>query len=437
MEKVEGEAMKPIGIVICNYNKSEFVLECIQSVLESTEQNFDIYVVDNASTDDSVEQIKKKYGNQVNLIENDENLGGSGGFNTGLRVVRDKGYQYFMCLDDDALVDENAIHTLYHYMEEHPDVGMAGCRVYHTQMPEYIQQCGLIIDFKRCTIQTLYADTPEDGTLPDVISCDAAATCALMVRGSVIRETDVGIMPEDNFIYWDDTEWGHRVHLAGYHIVTLGSAKALHQMGANVKKSTTFTNYYMWRNRINFFMRYTPEEDLEQMSIQVLSDIFDCMYESMFREEHNNMQTIAYALQDILQGVRGKADEYKLLSNDADDAANDKLTTCVQDKDTFFIVEDGYDEDAVFLRNFLQNANPALTETPQKSQADIVFHLCKNIFQIKDFSSEEVYIDGNRSCILNEEDVLTVKNYEYCKSLFLYMNQGVFLAAARNFRKDN
>ena len=196
--------MNPIGIVICNYNKREFVLECIRSILESRVQNFDIYMVDNASSDGSAEAVKKEFPDRVTVIENSENLGGSGGFNTGLRVVRDKGYRYFMCLDDDAQVDENAINALYEYMEANPDVGMAGSRVYHMQMPEYIQQCGLMIDFDYCNAKTLYADVLEDGTLPDVIECDTVATCAVMVRGDVIRNTDVGLMPEDNFIYWDD-----------------------------------------------------------------------------------------------------------------------------------------------------------------------------------------------------------------------------------------
>ena len=119
--------MNPIGVVICNYNKKDFVLQCVQSVLESKEKNFDIYVVDNASSDGSAEALKKAYGNRITVIENKENLGGSGGFNNGLRIVRDKGYSYFMCLDDDAAVDENALSVLYHYMEEHTDTGMAGC----------------------------------------------------------------------------------------------------------------------------------------------------------------------------------------------------------------------------------------------------------------------------------------------------------------------
>lgn len=284
-----GDYMNPIGVVICNYNKKEFVLQCIQSVLESKVHNFDIYMVDNASTDGSVDAVRKNYGEQVTILENKENLGGSGGFNTGLRVVRDKGYSYFMCLDDDASVDENAINELYEYMEKNPDVGMAGARVYHRQFPDYIQQCGLMIDFEHCQAHTLYADRLEDGSLPEVVECDTVATCAVMIRGDAIRTTDVGIMPEDNFIYWDDMEWGHRMHLAGYRTVTLATAAALHQMGANVKKPTTFLNYYMWRNRANFFMKYTPEDKLETMSVQALGDFFHAIYESMYRCEHNTI----------------------------------------------------------------------------------------------------------------------------------------------------
>lgn len=424
--------MNPIGVVICNFNKKDYVLECVQSVLESKVDNFDIYVVDNASTDGSVEALEKTYGDQITVLANEENLGGSGGFNTGLRVVRDKGYEYFMCLDDDALVDENAIFELFEYMEANPDVGMAGCRVYHRQMPDYIQQCGLYIDFDHYTAQTIGADQLEDGTLPDVIECDTVATCAVMVRGSVIRETNVGIMPEDNFIYWDDMEWGHRIHLAGYRVVTLAAAKALHQMGANTKRPNTFINYYMWRNRTNFFMRYTPEEKMDEMSAQVLGAIFDSMYESMFREEHNVMQTISYAYQDALAGVRGKAEEYKILLNDAND---DKLIAFMKEKKSFCIIPGNQEEEYIYLRNFLQSVNPDLVEMAEE-EAEVVFRLCPYIFQVGDLSRKEIYIDGDRNCILTEDDAEVCRNYQYSKLLFIYMNQGVFLAAARRMREE-
>lgn len=425
--------MNPIGIVICNYNKRDFVLDCIRSVKESKVQNFDIYVVDNASTDDSVEAVRKEFGDDVTILENGENLGGSGGFNTGLRVVRDKGYPYFVCLDNDVQVDEYAIQALYEYMEENPDVGMAGSRVYHMQMPEYIQQCGLRIDFENCTAKTLYADRLEDGTLPEVITCDTVATCSVMIRGSVIRDTNVGIMPEDNFIYWDDMEWGHRIRMAGYRIVTLAASKVVHQMGANVRKPDTFLDYYMWRNRTNFFMRYTPQEKTEEMSTKLLGSVFDAMYESMFRNEHNVMQTISYAYHDALTGVRGKAADYKILKNDAND---DKLERYLADKKSFYIVEEGQQEDAGYLRNFIYKVNPTIRETPSPESAQAVLHLCPYIFHVKELSLQHIYIDSERNCIVDAEDVTAVQNYAYSKLLYIYMNQGVLLAAMEEMRRE-
>lgn len=390
--------MNPIGVVICNYNKKDFVLQCVQSVLESKEKNFDIYVVDNASSDGSAEALKKAYGNRITVIENKENLGGSGGFNTGLRIVRDKGYSYFMCLDDDAAVDENALSVLYHYMEEHTDTGMAGCRVYHTQMSDYIQQSGLLIDFDNCTAKTIGAD-----------------------------------MPEDNFIYWDDMEWGYRIKLAGYRVVTLAEAKALHQMGANTKKENTFINYYMWRNRTNFFMRFTPEAQMEAMSVKVLGAVFDAMYESMFREEHNVRQTISYAFYDALAGVRGKADSYKIMKNDAND---NKLIQFLHNKKSYAIKSGGQEEDAYYLRNFISSVNPEIVEK-EESKAEIVFQLCDYLFCEKELpEGKEILIDSVRNCIINSDDMEVWKNYNYSKWLFIYMNQGVFLAAARRMRGE-
>ena len=117
--------MKQIGIVICNYNKKNDALACIRSILESKFQDYDIYVVDNASTDGSAEAIRNAYGEQVTLLVNQENLGGSGGFNTGLRAAFQKGYPYLMCVDNDALLDENAVGNLLAFLQEHPETGIA------------------------------------------------------------------------------------------------------------------------------------------------------------------------------------------------------------------------------------------------------------------------------------------------------------------------
>ena len=422
---------KEIGVVICNFNKKDFVIESVKSVQESVGVKPDIFVVDNASSDGSVQALKSLYGDSITVLENSENLGGSGGFNTGLRRVREEGYKYFFCLDDDAGVDENALKVLYDYMEANPDCGMAGCRVYHRQLPEYIQQSGLKIDFEHCSAVTIGADQLEDGSLPEVIECDTVATCAVMVRGDVARCEDVGIMPESNFIYWDDMEWGHRIHLAGFRVVTLASAKAVHQMGAIVKRPNTFINYYMWRNRTNFFLRYTPEDQLDNMSYQILSAFFDALYECMYRNEHNIKASISLAYQDSLTGVRGKAGEGRILPNDAND---DKLIAFIGEKKSYYLIDTGFEEDAEYLRNFFEKEAPAMKPVEKPEQAEVVFELCENIFHVKDLSMEKVYIDIFRNALLDEEDAEALREYEYAKLLHVYMNQDILLDAVKKLR---
>ena len=423
---------KELGVVICNFNKKDFVLDSVQSVLESKGIEPDIFVVDNASSDGSADALKSTYGDKITLFENSENLGGSGGFNTGLRFIRDEGYKYFFCLDDDAQVDESALKILYDYMEENPDVGMAGCRVYHLQMPGVIQQSGLKLDFEHCSAETIGADTPEDGSMPDIIECDTVATCAVMVRGDVARRPEVGIMPEDNFIYWDDMEWGHRIHLAGFRVVTLAAAKAVHQMGAIVRRPNTFINYYMWRNRTDFFLRFTPEEQLEQMSYQLLSAFFDALYECMYREEHNIKASISLAYQDALTGVRGKAGDGRILDNDAND---DKLIAFINTKKSYYLIDTGYEDDAQYLRNFFEKEAPQMKPVSSQGEADAVFELCGDIFSVKDLSMQKIYIDIYRNALIDEEDKQMISNYEYSKLLHVYMNQDILLDAVKKLRQ--
>ena len=128
--------MKRVGAVICNFNKKEDVLNCIQSVLESKYTDYDLYVVDNASSDGSAEAIREKYGSQVTVLVNAENLGGSGGFNTGLRKALEKGYEYLYCLDNDgARLMKMQWVSWWSFWQTHPDSGMAGSRVYHMENP--------------------------------------------------------------------------------------------------------------------------------------------------------------------------------------------------------------------------------------------------------------------------------------------------------------
>ncbi|MEE3393334.1 MAG: glycosyltransferase family 2 protein [Lachnospiraceae bacterium] len=297
--------MKRVGIVICNYNKADWVVKCIQSVLESKYKDFDLYVVDNASPDDSVDRIQKEFDGKLTLIENAENLGGSGGFDTGLITAMEKPYEYLMCIDNDALLDENAVGALVDFLDDHPETGIAASKIYHMEKPWLVQNFGQNIDFDNFCTSVPYLNHEEDGTMPDFVYTDSVPACSLMIRRSVIDE--IGVMPRENFIYWDDTEWCYLCNKAGYKVASVGASKALHSMGAKKEYLNTFPVYYGWRNLIAFFARYSSEENYERMADNFIGGVFYVQFAGWYKGETAMSSTVMAAFDDALDGVSGPA----------------------------------------------------------------------------------------------------------------------------------
>lgn len=425
--------MKQIGIVICNYNKKDDVLACIRSVLESKFQDYDIYVVDNASVDGSAEAISNTYGEQVTLLVNQENLGGSGGFNTGLRAAFQKGYPYLMCVDNDALLDENAVGNLLAFLQEHPETGIAAAKIYHREAPDYVQQFGQKIDFENFCTDVTYLNAYEDGSMPEYVYTDAVAACALMIRRSVIEK--IGFMPEENFLYWDDTEWCYLCNRAGWKVASVGNAMALHAMGAKKELENTFPTYYAWRNWLRFFMRYTEPEEWEAMAGTFLDSMFQIVYEGLHKGEKNRIRTVMLAYDDALHGVTGKAGENRIFTLDTADGPWDKLFSAAP---AYVLHTDKYPGTAQDIRDRAERMGYDIrwyeaSEAPEKIP-EIV--LCDNIFQIEDLSLQKIYIDINDCILASEEDVLDVINYNYSRRTFIESQKPIFLQRLREQRQE-
>lgn len=416
-----GIKMKKVGIVICNYNKADCVLDCIQCILESRFQDFDLYVVDNASSDNSVAEIRKHYP-QVTLLVNEENKGGSGGFNRGLRQAYEQGYPYLMCVDNDALLDENAVGSLYEFLENHPEVGMAGSKIYHTEAPDLIQQFGQKIDFEYFCTEVPHLNQVEDGTMPEYLYVDSVAACSLMVRRSTIDR--IGFMPEENFLYWDDTEWCHKCNLAGMKVASVGTSKALHAMGAKRESENTFPTYYAWRNWIAFFAKYTPEEDYEKMAKTFLSSIFQIAYEGLHTGMSAKTKTVALACDDALHGVTGRAGENRIFQLDYPDEPFRKL---FEASDVYYIETNGYEWLAEELQQKAEQLGYHVQWTEQKEEGVSVIALCPSIFELEDLSLQKIYIDIEYCILRTEEDAMDVINFNYSKRMYLFAETPVFV----------
>lgn len=437
--------MKKIGIVICNYNKQDYIIRCIESVFASTIQDFDVYVVDNASTDASVKTIEEAFGSKVQMIVNKENLGGSGGFHVGVEKALEMGYPYIMCVDNDIIMAPNNIEKLYDYMEQHREIGMLGSRVMYMDKPERIQAMGAIIDFEKYTYQDYFRNYLYDETIPQVTECDYVPANSMMLRREAIEKA--GNIPKDNFIYWDDMEWGYLIKKAGYMVQCYAEAVVWHK--ANFKSTSTFGKYYMWRNRLAFFMKYLPHEKREDFSKKILTELFHMIYGCNYKGEYNLIKTLMYAYDDALHGIRGKATDNKIMQREI---VEHKIDLKFKDKEKVNIIAnediDALEEiikrltdinpdmqicvltskdDELFVRKQFPQVQVVTTATFQVLSHDETLVMCSHVFDVEQPSVEGMYVDKWCNLIDTEEDYHYCSSFRVNKELFLRCRMSVLM----------
>ncbi|KHD38322.1 glycosyl transferase [Clostridium acetobutylicum] len=367
--------MKKLAVVICNYNKKDYLLKCIDSVLESSYKDLDVYVVDNASKDGSSDSVRENFSKKVILINNKQNLGGSGGFNTGIKEALKKKYKYIMLLDNDVIIEKSAIENSFNYLERNLNTAVVGSKIYSMDNKDKIQEMGARIDFENFYINPLYKGYTDSRNFPEVVQCDYVPACSMMIRMEALKK--VGIMDEGNFIYWDDIDFGYRFKMKGYKVSVYSKSVVWHKMGV-AQRINTFGTYYFWRNRINFFIKYIEKDKIERFSFKIFDEVMQAVYSCNYIGKYNSAITILTAVDDAINNVRGKADENKILELEK---IEDRFEKIIKDKKNIVLLSNVSIE---ILRNTIEKINN-LNCTGKLSIA------CSNIKEIKEqFKGYEV-----------------------------------------------
>lgn len=298
---------KQIGVVICNYNGGEYLRRCVESIMASDRDDYDIIIVDNASTDGSSTLVKDKY-SQVILINNNENLGGAGGFDIGFRYALKAGYPYIMAMDNDAIVAEDAIRLLYEYLSSHNEAGMAAAKIMCMEESDRILDYNGRLDFRNMIVWLNWWMKPDCEESQRVSEADFAPTTASMIKREALEAS--GGMDPEYFIYLDDIDMSQRIIRSGYKVVSVGKAKAWHKSGFSQHGiQTTFKQYYFSRNRYYFFSKYISEKDIPFVVESILRDAYKNVRCGESESSTAKAETARYALEDFISGIRGKAPE--------------------------------------------------------------------------------------------------------------------------------
>ncbi len=224
--------MTNLTISIVNYNTGKYLLRCLKSLeLDAADINLEVWVVDNASVDNSIELVKKtKFTYPIHFILNDQNLGFGQAHN---QVLKNINSELVLILNPDVEVKKEDLKILVNYLNKNPDVGAI--------TPEIILSNGKIdltahrglptpwASFKYFVFKddSLYHLTNLD--LTKIHEIDAITGAFLLTRKSVLEK--VGLFDEDYFMYAEDIDLCFRIKKAGYKIIYFPEIKVLHHKG--------------------------------------------------------------------------------------------------------------------------------------------------------------------------------------------------------------
>ncbi len=287
-----------VAIVIVTWNKISYVMELLTSLRSINYDNHDIIVVDNASTDDTCQTIREQFPH-VNLIVNSENLGGTGGFNTGLRYVLEKGgYKYTWLLDNDAVVERETLIELVKVMEEDNEVGITGSVIMEPDM-DMIVELGAFVSWSIGTWKPNYRNNrlsamEEIGTT----EVDYVAACSSLVRNEALYK--IGVMDERYFIHWDDIDLSLRAKQAGYKVMASPKSKAYH--GLEDKPINPLISYYDIRNGLLTITKHQSGAKRFLYILNMLRGTGKGVVYSLLSGLHTTSKLLIYGPLDFIRG---------------------------------------------------------------------------------------------------------------------------------------
>ena len=308
--------------IIVTWNKKEYVLKLLKALrdLDYPADRLDVVVVDNASTDGTPEAVREGFP-EVHLIVNDKNLGGSGGFNTGLSYAYSlpRGtYKYLWLLDNDVLPHREALSWMVRTLEENPVYGACGSVMMQLDFPWRINEIGAFFSYSTGELRLNYhlleipslvgKDVAEliksridlsqyITNLPDVVEVGYSAAASLLVRDDVARR--IGLF-KDFFIHYDDVEWCLRMRKEGYPVVVSTRSIIWHLSG--ITKIPTWVLYYDNRNALEVVRLHGTGADLKSVWKRFLKK--PLYYTLIGKQDLANI--IEEGLMDYLKGCFGR-----------------------------------------------------------------------------------------------------------------------------------
>ena len=247
-----------LSIVIVNWNTKALLLACLASVYATVKEvRFEVFLVDNASSDGSVEAVRAHYP-QVRVIQNEKNLGFAAANNMALRDMQGR---YALLLNTDTVLTEGAIAKLHAYLESQDDVGMACGQLLNedgskqNSIANFPSPLTLLANetVLRLLMPERFPSKRRDYAAP--IPVESCIGACLMVRKEAMDA--VGLLDERYFFFMEETDWALAMSKAGWKSCFVPEARIYHLQGQSAGHNVR-ARIMFYRARYTYFQKWFP-----------------------------------------------------------------------------------------------------------------------------------------------------------------------------------
>lgn len=254
--------MPELSIIIVSWNTRDLLRDCLLSIYRETKAiSFEIFVVDNASSDNTQVLVTKEFP-QVKLIKNKENVGFARANN---QAITESKAEYILLQNPDTVVLSGALDTMLDFMEKHPQVGVIGpkllnadrtlqlsARSFPTLRTAFFESFYLYKLFPHNKIIGKYYMSHWDHN--DTRQVDWISGACLMARRKAIEE--VGLLDEQFFMFSEEVDWCFRIRKAGWKVYFLPQAQVIHFRAKSVEPRSSRILIQLNKSSLLFFKKH-------------------------------------------------------------------------------------------------------------------------------------------------------------------------------------
>lgn len=269
-----------VSVILVNWNGCALLEKALSALFTTTHRvTMQVIVVDNASSDDSVAMVRRRFP-QTTLLVNSKNVGFARANNQALELVEGR---YILLLNTDTFVHDGAVDGMVAFMDTHPDAGAVGCRLYYEDgtlqrscfaFPSLATELWSSLFLDRLLSRSRYfgAYQMTYWDMNDTRHVDSLMGACLMVRSDAVRR--IGLFDEQFFMYSEEIDLCYRIREEGLKNYYLPQFSATHLWGGSSRRVRRDSFLRLYQSRVKFFRKHYGEKVAEKYKTVLLFSAF-------------------------------------------------------------------------------------------------------------------------------------------------------------------